>query len=102
MRRFYNKVNKTNSCWLWTGSLTGNGYGKINIDKKYISTHRLAWELVNGPIPEGMHICHTCDTRLCVNPEHLFLGTPKDNAMDREQKGRGNSRGHKNKKQEVC
>lgn len=95
MNRFYDKVNKTNSCWLWTGSLTKYGYGKININKKYISTHRLSWELVNGKIPEGMHICHTCDVRSCVNPEHLFLGTPKDNAVDREQKGRSNSQGYK-------
>lgn len=102
MNRFYNKVNKTNSCWLWTGALTKGGYGKININKKFISTHRLSWELVNGEIPKGLHVCHTCDVRSCVNPEHLWLGTAKDNAMDREKKGRSDNGGYKKKKQEVC
>lgn len=71
-------------CHLWIGSGTYHGYGLL-LGKR---AHRLSWELFRGPIPDGLLVCHKCDTRPCVNPEHLFLGTSKDNAHDKMRKGR--------------
>lgn len=87
--RFWNKVNKTNSCWLWTGAtITTNGYGHIRIGNKKVRAHRFSWELHNGPIPKGMMVLHECDTPSCVNPGHLRLGTQADNIRDMISKGR--------------
>ena len=90
---FWARVNKTDSCWEWTGVISRSGYGQVRfafISNSRIpqSTHRIAWQLVNGPIPDGMDLCHTCDNRRCVRPDHLFLGTDLDNARDRDAKGR--------------
>lgn len=90
--RFWSKVSVTDTCWLWTASTsTPNGYGQIKNSGAYISTHRFSWELFNGPIPDGMFVCHRCDVKRCVNPAHLFLGTPKDNMQDCLRKGRYNT-----------
>jgi HNH endonuclease len=75
-------------CWLWTGGYSANGYGRFN----QTQAHRFSWELVHGPIPDGLQACHKCDVRACVNPEHIFIGTQSDNLRDMVQKGRDNPR----------
>lgn len=82
MKRFWNKVDKTDFCWNWVGGSRGNGYGCIKINKKTIDTHRFSWELHFGTIPEGMLVCHKCDNKRCVNPEHLYLADYKTNNRD--------------------
>lgn len=80
-------------CWLWTASVRTSGYGCLRIDGRLVSAHRAAWETVHGPIPphpdyHGLCVCHTCDTPLCINPAHLFLGTMRENMEDASRKGR--------------
>ena len=82
-------VPSETGCLEWGGRLTPNGYGQVTRRGKTILTHRLAWELSNGEIPDGLFVCHHCDNKRCVNTEHLFLGTPSDNTRDMFSKGRG-------------
>lgn len=88
--RFFLRVTKTPTCWLWSGCLFGNGYGDFSPtkEKRHILAHRFSYEIHLGEIPNGMHVCHRCDVRNCVNPAHLFIGTAKDNMLDMIQKGR--------------
>lgn len=88
--RFWAKVHMTDSCWLWTGRSTYDGYGLIHVNGRRVRAHRLSWELANGPSDVNLQMCHSCDTPACVNPSHLRLGTAQDNADDRESRGRGN------------
>lgn len=89
--RFWAKVKKTESCWLWIGYRSRRGYGSIRGRpeiKGMQQAHRASWEINRGPIPKGMHVLHRCDNTSCVNPDHLFLGTHGDNMRDMFAKGR--------------
>lgn len=87
--RFLSRINRTGKCWLWTGTLRGkNSYGCFEVNGKLISAHRFSYELYYGTIKDGLFVLHRCDNKLCVNPEHLFLGTSSDNNKDRANKQR--------------
>lgn len=93
--RFMEKVGdpNDNGCWPWCGSLVGldriaGGTGSFRWKSKSQAAHRASYEIFKGPIGENLSVCHTCDVPSCVNPDHLFLGTQKDNNMDKAKKGR--------------
>lgn len=87
--RFTRKlVALPSGCIEWVGCLDRGGYGYIGRDSKKISTHRLAWEIANGPIPDGLYVCHSCDNPKCCNVDHLWLGTNAENQADSRAKGR--------------
>ncbi len=79
--RFWPKVQKTESCWLWTGGLSDTGYGSISMNGKIDNAHRVAWKLMRGPIPAGMQLDHLCRVRHCVNPDHLEIVTRRTNIL---------------------
>jgi hypothetical protein len=75
-------------CWLWVRNYGGGRYGRLTIDGEEVGAHRFSYERAHGPIPEGSHVLHRCDTPICVNPDHLFLGTHAGNLQDAANKGR--------------
>lgn len=85
--RFWKKVNKTDTCWLWTAAKRG-GYGRFHDGIRCEDAHRFSYKLNVGVIENSLYVLHKCDIRNCVNPEHLFLGTAYDNLHDAIQKGK--------------
>lgn len=94
--RFLEKILIGDGCWLWTGGLSSKGYGQLTIGSKYskefpkknLTASRVAWEVFNGPIPDGLCVLHDCDEPACVRIDHLFIGTNDDNSKDAVSKGR--------------
>ncbi len=90
--RFWQKVCKTEGCWLWTGSKSRKGYGRIvrrvHGRRVIVPTHRISWEIHFGPVPANLGVLHHCDNPACVWPDHLWLGTDADNNRDMVSKGR--------------
>lgn len=103
--RFWARVDKSGDCWIWTGYLMPKGYGSLYLGYKPvegkkrraypigITAHRFSYILHYGEIPPGMSVCHKCDNRACVRPDHLWLGTNGDNVRDMYAKGRGGYHG---------
>lgn len=90
--RLWAKVEKTDTCWIWTGSKSGSyHHGEIGLGRRTdgkAKAHRVSYELAYGKIQDGLQVLHKCDNGLCVRPDHLFLGTQKDNMIDCSAKGR--------------
>lgn len=86
---FVKKDGHPKCCWEWTGARVDDRYGNFVFHWKSMLAHRISWIISNGDLPDDIYVCHTCDNGLCVNPDHLFLGTQKDNMDDMYSKGRG-------------
>jgi hypothetical protein len=86
--RFFEKVNITDSCWIWIGTPNRDGYGRMSVNKKQYLAHRLSYQIHKGEISNDLCVCHTCDNPSCVNPEHLWIGTHQNNVTDKVNKNR--------------
>jgi transcriptional regulator with XRE-family HTH domain len=86
--RFWAKVSKGEECWEWRGTTHKDGYAQFMVAGAWYPAHRVSYTLALGPIPDGLLVCHKCDVRRCVRPDHFFLGTDADNARDKVEKGR--------------
>ena len=78
-------------CWKWKGCITTNGYAAISVYRDKRNAHRISWLIHNGKIPIGKYVCHKCDNKECTNPDHLFIGTNRDNQQDLVRKGKNNN-----------
>jgi len=100
IKRFWKhvEIRSKDECWEWQAGGNGRGYGRIKINRRTESAHRVSWEIYHRKeIPGGLYICHKCDNTRCVNPRHLFIGTQLDNVRDCIEKGRvGACRGEDN------
>lgn len=98
--RFWEKVRKgeTDECWEWQGAKSRDGYGRLRrpgpakTEHRDLRAHHIAWQIENGPVPQGMCVLHKCDNPPCCNPKHLFLGTRTVNNADKKEKGRSADR----------
>lgn len=86
--RLLNRIEIKGNCWEWKGKITTVGYGEIRNKQKHCLTHRLSYEVFKGVIPKNTQVCHKCDNKKCMNPEHLWLGTQKENIQDAKKKKR--------------
>lgn len=101
--RFWGKVEKTETCWLWKGTTRGHmRYGAISFKCKMLAVHRLSYEMHIGPIPPGLLVMHTCDVPRCVNPNHLKIGTNQDNIDDKMNKNRHHRTGPRGEKSGIA
>jgi len=85
--------NPLSGCLEWQGAIGSHGYGAMNLGGTAVLAHRLMYEIERGAVPAGNYVCHTCDNRKCIEPSHLFAGSPTDNVMDMVRKGRHWSKG---------
>lgn len=84
------EVNEETGCWEWTAGTFGGRYGQFKVERQPMLAHRLSYEVHKGKFPQYLQVCHTCDNGLCINPDHLFLGTSLTNNRDKIAKGRDN------------
>lgn len=85
---FMNRIQKTETCWIWTAGKTKAGYGIMTLNRRNVFAHRHSYTIFRGPIPDGLVLMHSCDNPACVNPWHLTPAKQKDNALDARDKGR--------------